>query len=154
MSNGMHTVGWQQNKDTFFLMGYWKPCMAATFCLHCVFYATLTSHLWRQIHRTCIHIHVKQANRTQQQSGRTPSQAGTGYLAMKWVCVVQGSMCSVCAGCVDESVFVFVCVCWMNGIRPEACPWLSQGAVTHLVFRLQKHGTPHLLTWPPLSQPL
>lgn len=39
-------------------------------------------------------------------------------------------------------VYVSVCV-WNQYVRPEACPCLCQGAETHLVFRLWKHGTSH-----------
>lgn len=67
-------------------------------CVLCNF----DNHLWWQIHRTCIYIHVKQNSTVK----RTPSQAGTVYLAMKWVCVMlPGTVC------VKKSVCGCVCVC-------------------------------------------
>lgn len=41
--------------------------------------------------------------------------------------------------CVFICVFACVFKCAIN-MGLEACPWVCQGAETHLVFRLQKHG--------------
>lgn len=79
-----------------------------------------------------------------------PSQAVLQYLAsFCWFLTgTQGSLWSVCA-CECCALCFASCV---NSIRPEASPWLCQGADTHLVFRLQKQGTHHTVTHSPFTQ--
>lgn len=72
------------------------------------------SHLWQQIHRTCIHIHVKQGNRTQQNSQANSSTSRYSILSHEVglctvVCMYSHCVCLVCV------CLVHVCVCaeWM-----------------------------------------